>query len=221
MAKLTELTVSTRAKAGKGAARATRRNGMVPGVVYGGKKEPTLIEIDPRLIMKELQRGGWGSRLYQLNVGSDKVRTLLRDIQFHPVSDAPLHVDFQRMTAGQKVHVSVPVIFENEETCPGIKLGGVMNVVRHTVDVECDVDHLPEHFVGDLAALEIGDSLHWKDLKGTDGVVAHGDIQEAVIVTIAAPMKEEPEEPAEGEEAAEAAEGEAAPAAEAKEAPAE
>ena len=189
MAKLTTLAVSTRAKAGKGAARATRRAGLVPAVIYGGKQEPSIIALDPRVIMKELHRGGWSSRVYNLEAeGAEPVAALIRDVQLHPVTDAPIHIDFQRVAAGTKVHVQVSIIFVGEEKAPGIKRGGVLNVVRHSVDVAADAASIPESFTVDLSVLDIHDSVRWSDLKGTEGVKLTGhQAADLVIASIAPP----------------------------------
>ena len=189
MAKLTTLAVSTRAKAGKGAARATRRAGLVPAVIYGGKQEPSIIALDPRVIMKELHRGGWSSRVYNLAAeGAEPVAALIRDVQLHPVTDAPIHIDFQRVAAGTKVHVQVSIIFVGEEKAPGIKRGGVLNVVRHSVDVAADAASIPESFTVDLSVLDIHDSVRWSDLKGTEGVKLTGhQASDLVIASIAPP----------------------------------
>ncbi|MBS0995640.1 50S ribosomal protein L25/general stress protein Ctc [Gluconobacter cerinus] len=189
MAKLTTLAVSTRAKAGKGAARATRRAGLVPAVIYGGKQEPSIIALDPRVIMKELHRGGWSSRVYNLAAeGAEPVAALIRDVQLHPVTDAPIHIDFQRVAAGTKVHVQVSIIFVGEEKAPGIKRGGVLNVVRHSVDVAADAASIPESFTVDLSVLDIHDSVRWSDLKGTEGVKLTGhQAADLVIASIAPP----------------------------------
>lgn len=201
MVEMQKLPVSKREKAGKGAARAVRRAGKVPGVIYGGGKEPVLFEIDPRIIDKELHRGGWQSRLYEVQLGGRRQPVLMREIQFHPVTDAPLHIDLQRMRPGQKVHVQVVVSLENEETCPGVKQGGVVNLVRHAVEVEVDVEHIPEHFIANVGELEIGDNLRWEDLQGIEGITPVGNIEDLVILSIAPPSSEEPEEIAEEAEA--------------------
>lgn len=204
MAKLTTLNISERAKAGKGAARATRRDGMVPGVVYGGKKEPNLVSIDPRIIMKELERGGWQSRLYRFEIGGEEVRALIRDIQFHPVSDAALHIDFLRLVPGQKVHVQVGIVFEGEEDAPGIKRGGALNIARHSVDVRVPVEDIPEHFIVDVSKLDIHDNVRWDDLQGTEKAIPMLQIPNFVIASVAPPtIDEEGGEKAATDEAAE------------------
>jgi large subunit ribosomal protein L25 len=205
MANFEAIEASARPAAGKGVARATRREGKVPAVIYGAKQEPTLIALDPRIIMRELKRGGWRSRLYEIQVGVDKTRALMRDVQFHPVTDQPEHVDFQRLVAGQPVRVGVVVHFLNEVTCPGLKRGGVLNVVRHKVEVEVDADHVPEKFEIDLGTLDINDTIRWHDLKGTDHckpVIAGRDF---VVATIAPPLVSQEQLAAEAAAAAAAA----------------
>ncbi len=135
MANVVTIEAEARARAGKGAARATRRAGKVPAVVYGAHQSPSLIALEPRAVLRELQRAGWQSRLYEIKVNGDATRALIRDVQFHPVSDAPEHVDFQRLAPGEPIRVAVPVHFENDGLSPGLKRGGVLNVVRHAVEV--------------------------------------------------------------------------------------
>ena len=135
MADFMTIEAEARERAGKGAARATRRQGKVPGVIYGAKQAPTLIALDPRAVMREVQHSGWRSRLYEIKVQRhDTTRALIRDVQFHPVTDRPEHVDFQRLAAGEKIRVAVAVQFLNEGISPGLKRGGVLNVVRHAVE---------------------------------------------------------------------------------------
>ncbi len=187
MVQTIRIEAESREQAGKGAARATRKGGLVPAVIYGAKQEATLIALDPRDIMKELHKGGWQSHLYEVAVkGGGTERTLMRDIQFHPVSDRPIHVDFQRLAAGQKIRVKVLVSFLNEDTCPGIKTGGVLNVVRRDIEVYADPDQVPESFEVDLAAAEIGDSLRWSAVKDQFGTRAVID-RDFVVATVAAP----------------------------------
>ncbi len=190
MANVVTIEAELRQRAGKGAARATRRAGKVPAVVYGGKQEPTLLALDPRVIIRELHRGGWQSRIYEIGSGAAAMRALIRGVQFHPVTDAPEHVDFQRLVPGERIKVSVPVHFDNEATSPGLKRGGVLNVVHHSIDVVCDADKIPEQFTADLGPLDFNDNVRWHDLKGTQDArpVAVGDV---VIATIVPPAKVE------------------------------
>ncbi|GAN52848.1 50S ribosomal protein L25/general stress protein Ctc [Tanticharoenia sakaeratensis] len=210
MASLTTLEVSSRAKAGKGAARATRRAGLVPAVIYGAKQEPTLISLDPRLIHKEMVRGGWSSRLYELGTEGGTTRALMRDVQLHPVSDAPVHVDFQRLAPGEKVHVTVSIAFTGEESAPGIKRGGVLNVIRHSVDVMVDAEHIPESFTVDLSSLDIHDNVRWDDLKGTEHATPVLQIPNFVVATVAPPTVDAEMEAEAAAKAAAAAEAAAA-----------
>lgn len=190
MASVVEIEAEIRQRAGKGAARATRRAGKVPAVVYGGSQEPTLIALDPRVIIRELHRGGWQSRIYEIGAGGGAMRALIRGVQFHPVTDAPEHVDFQRLVPGERIKVSVPVHFDNEATSPGLKRGGVLNVVHHSIDVVCDADKIPEQFIADLGPLDFNDNVRWHDLRGTQDSrpVVVGDV---VIATIVPPAKVE------------------------------
>jgi large subunit ribosomal protein L25 len=189
MASFTTIQAEARELAGKGAARATRRAGKVPAVIYGAKQAPTLIALDPREVLRELVRGGWRSRLYEVKVGGDTTRALIRDVQFHPVSDKPEHVDFQRLAAGQPIRVAVAVSFLNEATSVGLKRGGMLNVVRHSVEVLCDPDHVPEHFEADLGALDINDNVRFSDLKGIGESKPTITDRDFVIATVVAPAK--------------------------------
>ncbi len=213
MANFTTIVAEARERAGKGAARATRRAGMVPAVIYGAKQEPTLIQLDPKLVVKELQRGGWRSRLYEVQFGAEPTRALIREVQFHPVTDRPIHVDFQRLAAGQKIRVAVVVHFSNEAISPGLKKGGVLNVVRHTVEVMADPESVPDAFTADLGALDINDNVRFSDLVGTENVAPIITGRDFVIATVAAPTKG-PEAPAAepGAAAAAPAKGSKAPA---------
>jgi large subunit ribosomal protein L25 len=189
MANFVTIEAEARERAGKGAARASRRAGMVPAIIYGAKQTPTLIQLDPRVIVRELTRGGWKSRLYEINVAGTPSRALMREVQFHPVSDKAIHVDFQRLAAGERIRVSVTVQFQNEATSPGLKRGGVLNVVRHAVEVLADPDSVPDFFQADLAALDINDNVRFGDLQGTEGVTPTITGRDFVIATVAAPTK--------------------------------
>jgi large subunit ribosomal protein L25 len=227
MANVTTIAAEIRAQAGKGAARATRRSGKVPGVIYGGKQPADLIALDPRVIMKELHKAGWQSRLFEVNAGELKIRALIRGVQFHPVSDQPEHIDFQRLTPGERIKVFVPVHFENEAISPGLKRGAILNVVRHAVEVYCDAEHIPDQFVADMGPLDFNDNVRWHDLKGTEGIkpVISRDF---VVATVVPPAKIEappeaagaPAKGAKGKAPAKAAAKAAAPAKAAAKAPA-
>ncbi len=214
MVQTIRIEAEARERAGKGAARATRRQGLVPAVIYGAKQEATLIALDPRDVMKEMHKGGWQSHLYEVAVKDGQTeRTLMRDVQFHPVTDRPVHVDFQRVAAGTRIKVRVAVHFLNEDTSPGIKAGGVINVVRREVEVMADPDAVPEAFEIDLAEANIGDSLRWSSIKdhfGTKAVIN----RDFVVATLAPPTVAEEAAPAPAAAAAPAApaKGKAAPA---------
>ena len=188
MVQTIRIEAAARGRSGKGAARATRREGLVPGVVYGAKQEATLVAFDPRDIMKELHKGGWQSHLYEVAVKDGPTeRALMRDIQFDPVTDRPLHIDFQRLAPGARIKVKVAVSFLNEDVSPGLKTGGVLNVVRRDIEVMADPDAVPEKFEFDLSEAKIGDSLRWsavKDEAGCKPVIVGRDF---VVATLAAP----------------------------------
>ena len=189
MANVVTIEAEARERAGKGAARATRRAGKVPAVVYGAKQSPSLIALDPRMVLREMGRSGWRSRVYEIQLNGGSTRALIRDVQFHPVTDKPEHVDFQRLAAGERVRVAVAVHFVNEGLSAGLKRGGVLNVVRHSVDVLADPESVPEYFEADLSQLDINDNVRWSDLRGTEGarsVIADRDF---VVATVAPPTK--------------------------------
>lgn len=194
MANYVTIEAEARARAGKGAARATRRAGKVPAVIYGAKQEPTLIALEPRAVLRQLQQGGWRSRLFELKLDGQSHRALMRDVQFNPVTDVPEHVDFQRLAPGEHIRISIAVHYLNEATSPGLKKGGVLNVVRHTIEVFADPDHVPAFFEADLGALEIADNIRWTDLKGTEAVTPTAKDRDFVVATVAPPTKSaEPE----------------------------
>ena len=196
MANYTTIEAVSRERAGKGAARATRRAGKVPAVIYGARQAPTLIALDPRAVLRELHKPGWRSRLFQVEDGGVPVRALIRDVQWHPVTDQPIHVDFQRLAPGETIHVAVAVHFLNEGTSPGLKRGGVLNVVRHSVEVQVDPEHIPAFFEADLAGLDINDNIRWADLKGTAECRPLITDRNFVIATVAPGAKMEAAEPA-------------------------
>ena len=190
MANYTTITAEARAQAGKGAARATRRGGRVPAVIYGAKQTPTLVSLEPKHVVREIQRSGWRSRLFEVDTGDGAAtRALIRDVQFHPVTDRPIHVDFQRLAPGERIRVAVSVVFHNELTSPGLKRGGILNVVRHSVECLVDPDSVPPHFDADLAELDINDNVRWSDLKGTEGIRPTIADRDFVIATVAPSAK--------------------------------
>jgi large subunit ribosomal protein L25 len=189
MANYTTIEAEAREHAGKGAARATRRQGKVPAVIYGARQPPSLLALDPRAVLREVHITGWRSRIYEVKVNGDVTRALLRAVQFHPVTDKPEHVDFQRLAPGEKVRVAVTVQFRNEGISPGMKRGGVLNVVRHAVECYCDPETVPAHFEADLGPLDINGNIRWSDLKGTAGIRPVIIDRDFVIATVAPPTK--------------------------------
>ena len=156
MAQVTALAAEEREGAGTGAARQTRRAGRVPCVIYGNKEDSVLISIDPMDLQKQLRGPGFFARVFEIEVGGKKHRVLARDLQVDPVSDKPIHVDFMRFSAATRLNIDVQLVFENHEESPGIKRGGVLNVVRHTVEMRCKPDGIPEKLTVDLTAVAEG-----------------------------------------------------------------
>ena len=165
MAEAMELKAWARARTGKGGARSARRQGRIPGILYGDKATPQTIAVDYRVITHQLQTGHFQSTLYVLDVEGTKTRVIPRDVQLDPVRDFPVHVDFMRLAKDAQVTVDVPVHFLNDAASPGLKRGGVLNVVRHDIPVRCPADNIPESFEIDLTGLEIGDSIHISSVK--------------------------------------------------------
>ena len=187
MSKVITITATKRERAGKGAARAARREGLVPSVIYGAKKEPAMINIDPRAITKEYWAGHFGTRLWEIDVEGKKERVLPRDLQKHPITDFIEHVDFLRVSAKTVVNVNVPVSFTNEEECPGLKKGGVLNVVRYEIEVACRADSIPESIEVDMGGFELGDSVHISHVKLPEGAKPTIDDRDFTIATITVP----------------------------------
>ena len=168
--KVTQLNAIKREKAGKGASRAIRREGLIPAVIYGDKKEPLAIALEEKVLVAEMGKAGIWTRQYEISVDGQKHHVLCQDIQKHPVSNRPVHADFLRISKTAELTLDVPVRFENEETCPGIKLGGVLNVVHRTLEVKCTADNIPEAFVVDLAKVEMGASITAFSIQMPKGV---------------------------------------------------
>lgn len=160
MPEITTLSAEPRDRTGKGAARATRRMGRVPGIIYGGNQDPIMISLTPRELSRALAKRGFFATLVDVTVDGTVHRTLPREVQYHPATDAPLHVDFMRVGATTRVTVSVPVVFVNHEMSVGLHRGGILNIVRHGIELSCPVDGIPNHLVVDLDGLDIGDSVH-------------------------------------------------------------
>ena len=186
MPEIISLNAEPRTRAGKGAARATRRLGRVPAIVYGDKAEPALISLEPRELARALAKPGFFATLVDISVDGATHRTLPRDVQYHPVSDAPLHVDFMRVGVGAQVTVTVPVVFINHDRSPGLRRGGILNIVRHGIEMACSVDNIPERLVVDLDGLDIGDSVHIGAVDLPQGARVAIHERDFTIATIAA-----------------------------------
>ena len=212
MVEVSTIAAHGRDGSGKGAARALRREGRIPAVIYGAKEAPQSIALDLRMISREIHRAGFFTRLYDLEIDGTAHRVLARDVQFHPVTDVPLHIDFLRFVAGAKINVEVACHFTDEEDCPGLRQGGVVNVVRHTVELNCPVESIPGEILFSLAELEIGDTIHISAANMPEGVTPTITDRDFTVATIAAPtIMEEPVEEEEdlvGEEGLEGEEGE-------------
>lgn len=189
MAEAMELKAWARSRTGKGGARSLRRDGRIPGILYGAKEAPQTIAVDYRAISQQLLTGHFQSTVFTLDVGGTKTRVIPRDVQLDPVRDFPIHVDFMRVGKDALVTVAVPVHFINEAASPGLKRGGILNAVRHDIEVRCPVDAIPDHFDVDLTGLEIGDAVHISAVPLPQGVrptITDRDFTVATIVGRAA-----------------------------------
>ena len=184
------LSATKRDRAGKGSARAARRSGLIPAVIYGGKIAPETININANTFTKMMNQPGIMSNVIKLEVEGKSTNVLARDIQFHPVNDRPLHIDFLRITASSTVTVMVPVNFINEDTSSGLKGGGVLNVVRHEIEMNCSAINIPESLTVDLAGTDIGDSIHISAIALPDDAQPTITDRDFTIATIAAPTVE-------------------------------
>ena len=213
------LTAEVRDRAGKGAARGIRRTGRVPAVIYGNKQETLMITLEPKELERELQKPGFFTHLYDVKINGSAHRVLPRDVQLDPVKDRPLHVDFLRVSADSTIRVNVPVHFINHAQSPGLRRGGVLNVVRHEVEMLCRADAIPDHLTVDLAGHDIGASIHISMIAIPDGARPTIRDRDFSVATVAAPTVEAAPEPTAAEAAA--AEGAAAEGAAAEGAAAE
>ncbi|MBT5798564.1 MAG: 50S ribosomal protein L25/general stress protein Ctc [Alphaproteobacteria bacterium] len=197
MSENTLISADLRNRVGKGSARAARRAGKIPAVIYGDKKEPIGIEIEARMIRKIINEPGIFSRLLDIGVDNNQHTVLMRDIQFHPVTDIPLHFDFLRVGKTSTVSVAIGVEFINEDICPALKIGGVLNVVRHEIELSCLPSAIPEKVTIDLAEAKIGDSIHISAVQLPEGVTPTITDRDFTIATLQSPgggLKNEDEE---------------------------
>jgi large subunit ribosomal protein L25 len=187
MSDMLTLSAETRERAGKGASRALRQQGRVPAVIYGNNEAPVGVHVEEKALMKLLHTGHFMNSVVMVDAGGKAARTLPKDVQFHPVSGRPLHVDFLRIAKNAKVTVGVPVHFANEEAAPGLKRGGVLNVVRHDLELVCDASNIPDEIVIDLTGYEVGDSIHISAVTLPEGTASAIDDRDFTIATIVAP----------------------------------
>ena len=181
------LSAEARDRAGKGASRHLRREGRVPAVIYGAGQEAQAIHIEERLLNRQLGTGHFMNSVVMLDVGGQSIRTLPKDVQLHPVSDRPLHVDFLRISEHAQIHVNVPVRFTDEEGSPGIKRGGVLNIIKHEIELICDAAEIPDEIVIALTGRDVGESIHISAVELPRGAKAAIDDRDFTIATIVAP----------------------------------
>lgn len=197
MTQVIALAAELRARAGKGTARQTRRDGRVPAVIYGGKQTPVTISLNEREFVRILHQPGFFTHLFDVTVDGTTHRVLPRDVQFHPVTDMPLHVDFLRVSAETRITVNVPVEFVDQDKSPGLKRGGVLNIVRHEVEVTCGADDIPEHLTISCEGFDVGASIHISAVKMPAGVQPTIADRDFTVATIVAPSGLKSEEGAE------------------------
>jgi large subunit ribosomal protein L25 len=186
MATVRELKATARPSVGKGAARAERRAGKVPGVIYGDKQPPLPISVEDRELRQRIAAGRFLTTIFDISLDGKKHRVIPRDFHLDPVRDFPIHVDFMRLGEGATIRVSVPLHVVNGETSPGVKRGGTVNIVTHSLELECAADNIPQYIEADVGALEINHSLHMSDVKLPAGVKSLGR-EDATLVTIVPP----------------------------------
>lgn len=210
MADIEHLAVEPRERAGKGSSRAARRAGRIPAVIYGNKQSPEMITIAQNELVRLMNRGTFLTSLFEIELDGKKQRVLPRDLQLDPVYDNPLHVDFLRLGKGATVVIEVPVNFIDEEECPGLKRGGVLNIVRHTIECSCPSEAIPDRLEVSLEGMEINDSIHISQVTMPEGVEPTISDRDFTVATVVAPsgLKTEEEEAAEAEAALLEAEGE-------------
>jgi len=203
MSDIQELKAEMRERVGKGAARTARREGRIPAVIYGDKKPPLAISVSRYDLDMQLKAGQFLTSLVNVDVNGQTIRVIPRDVQYDPVRDFPMHVDFLRLGKGARIAVEIPVNFNNEEESPGLKRGGVLNVVRFTIELECPADAIPDALDADLTGLDIGDSIHMSAISLPEDVTPTITDRDFTVATIASPAgltEEEEEGEVEGEE---------------------
>ncbi len=204
MSKAYTLKAETRERVGKGSSRHLRRNGLIPAVIYGDKQPPIAIALPYKEVFYKIHGGAFFTTVATIEIGNEKIQVLPTDYQLDPVRDFPMHVDFLRVTAKSVVNVNIPVHFINEEAAPGIKTGGVLNIVRHEVEFSAPANNIPEAITVDLTGYEVGDSIHISSIKLPEGVSPLIKDRDFTIATIAAPVALTADDETAGAEAADA-----------------
>ena len=188
MVAISNLSAEKRESVGKGNSRSLRREGKIPAVIYGAKLEPLSISLNERDLNAEIRKEGFFNRLCSLEVEKEKTLVLPQSITLHPITDKAEHIDFLRVSDDTKVTIEIPVKFENEEECPGIKIGGILNIVRYNIEVSCPASNIPEMFIIDLTGLELGDSIRYSNIKNiSEGIAPTIQDRDFIIASVVAP----------------------------------
>ena len=193
------LTVEVRESTGTGSARAARRNNKVPGIIYGGGVDPVAVEMKYNEVLKAINSGNFIASMVTLEHSGKKQKAITKDIQFHPVSDQPVHVDFYRVKESDIIQVEVQINLINEDTCPGLKAGGTLNVVRYSIEVNSPAGSIPDQIDVDLAGVEMGDTIHISDIKFPENISSAITDRDPTILTVVATRGEAEVEEEEGE----------------------
>ncbi|TCD05153.1 50S ribosomal protein L25/general stress protein Ctc [Erythrobacteraceae bacterium CFH 75059] len=202
------LPAEARERAGKGASRALRREGRVPAVIYGGREEPRAIHVEEKELVRQLNTGHFMNSVVEIALGGETIRTIPKDVALHPVKDRPLHVDFFRLSGDAQIEVAVPVVFVNEDASPGLKKGGVLNIVRHEVQLICSADNIPAEVTIDVTGRDVGDSIHISDVTLPEGTSSAITDRDFTIATLVAPSALKSSDAESGADEAAAVEGE-------------
>lgn len=187
MQEMRTIEANTRKRVGTGSARESRRQGLIPVSIYGGKDAPISAEVNPKSIQHDLQTLKFFTHVYSMKLDGKPLQVIPRDVQRHPVTDTPMHIDFMRVGAGDSIRVHVPIHFLNEDACPGIKRGGVLNIVLHEIELSCPVGTIPEYLEVDLSQLTLGHSIHTNELKLAKGVSVVHPERDNTVATLVAP----------------------------------
>ncbi|MCP4394198.1 MAG: 50S ribosomal protein L25/general stress protein Ctc [Alphaproteobacteria bacterium] len=190
---ITSIDVAVRERAGKGASRSVRRQGMIPGVIYGDKKNPVIFSIDPKVLNAEMHKAGFWTRQFEINVDGKKHKVMCQDIQVDPVSDKVMHIDFIRINKNKELHLNVPIRVINNDISVGLKRGGVLNIVRREIEVICKVISIPDVFEIDISEMDIGDSVHMSEITLSEGVRLSIIDRDPTVIAITAPKTAETE----------------------------